>query len=89
MQYMSPQLIKQVSKGAKNLSSLPTVSINDHGICITYLNCICNNHIIEPRHELFNNVECAISKGSDQPAHKHSLIRAFASRLNILRLLTY
>ena len=40
--------------------------------------------IIEPRHELFNNVECATSKCSDQPAHMRSLVRAFASRLNIL-----
>ena len=23
----------------------------------------------EPRHEIFNNVVCASSKGSDQPAH--------------------
>ena len=47
--------------------------------------------------EISNNVVCATSKGSDQPAHTHSLIRAsdqpahthsliraFASRLNIL-----
>ena len=27
---------------------------------------------------------CATSKGSDQPAHTCSLIRAFADRLNIL-----
>ena len=38
----------------------------------------------EPRHEISNNVVCATSKGSDQPAHMRSLIRAFASRLNIL-----
>ena len=38
----------------------------------------------EPRHEIPNNVVCAISKDSDQPAHTCSLIRAFASRLNIL-----
>ena len=38
----------------------------------------------EPRHEISNNVVCATSKGSDQPAHTRSLIRAFASRLNIL-----
>ena len=37
----------------------------------------------EPRHEISNNVVCATSKGSDQPAHTRSLIRAFASRLNI------
>ena len=38
----------------------------------------------EPRHEISNNVVCAISKASDQPAHTRSLIRAYASRLNIL-----
>ena len=40
--------------------------------------------IFEPRHEISNNVVFATSKGSDQPAHMCSLIRAFASRLNIL-----
>ena len=40
--------------------------------------------IIEPRHEEYNNVVCATSKVSDQPAHTRSLIRTFASRLNIL-----
>ena len=39
---------------------------------------------IEPRHEIANNVVCATSKASDQPAHMRSLIRAFACRLNIL-----
>ena len=29
-----------------------------------------------PRHEISNNVVCATSKGSDQPAHTRSLIRA-------------
>ena len=38
----------------------------------------------ELRHEISNNVVCATSKASDQPAHARSLIRAFASRLNIL-----
>ena len=36
------------------------------------------------RHEISNNVVCPTSKGSDQPAHTHSLIRAFVSCLNIL-----
>ena len=36
------------------------------------------------RHEISNNVVCATSKASDQPAHVRSLIRAFACRLNIL-----
>ena len=34
--------------------------------------------IIEPCHEISNNVLCATSKSSDQPAHTHRLIRAFA-----------
>ena len=38
-----------------------------------------NEIINEPRHEISNNVVCATSKGSDQPAHMCSLIRAFAS----------
>ena len=38
----------------------------------------------EPRHGISNSVVCATSKALDQPAHTHSLIRAFASRLSIL-----
>ena len=38
----------------------------------------------EPQHEISNNVAYATSKGSDHPAHTRSLIKAFASRLNIL-----
>ena len=40
--------------------------------------------LFEPVHEISNNVVCATSKGSDQPAHMRCLIRAFARRLNIL-----
>ena len=45
--------------------------------------------MIEPRHEISNNVICATSKASDQPAHTRSLVRAFASRWNIPLLLSY
>ena len=38
----------------------------------------------EPRHEISNNVICPTSKSSDQPAHTRSLIRSFATRLDIL-----
>ena len=38
----------------------------------------------EPGLEISNNVVCATCQASDQPAHTRSLIRAFASRLNIL-----
>ena len=40
-----------------------------------------------PRHEISNNLVYSNSKASDQPAHRRSLIRAFASRLSILRML--
>ena len=43
----------------------------------------------EPVHEISNNVVYATSKASDQPARMRSLIRAFASRLSILRLSSY
>ena len=36
------------------------------------------------RDMISNNVVCATSKASDQPAHMRSLIRAFASSLHIL-----
>ena len=38
----------------------------------------------EAVHEISNNVVCATSKASDQPAHTRSLFRALASRLSIL-----
>ena len=38
------------------------------------------------RNEISSNMVCATSKGSDQPAHMRCLIRATASRLNILWL---
>ena len=44
---------------------------------------------IEPWHEISNNVVCATSKCSDQPAHMRSLIRAFASHLHIIWVLSY
>ena len=37
-----------------------------------------------PWNEISNNIVCGTSKGSDQPAHRRRLIKAFAGRLNIL-----
>ena len=45
---------------------------------------VCVIIVFEPVHEISNNVVCATSKASDQPAHMRSLIRAFASPLSIL-----
>ena len=51
----------------------------------TVVFCICLQLTAnEPRHEISNNMVYATSKDSDQPAHMRSLIRAFASRLDIL-----
>ena len=47
-------------------------------------NCLQWLLTYEPVHEISNNVVCETSKASDQPAHKRSLIRAFASCLSIL-----
>ena len=51
-------------------------------------NGLCNSKVLligsEPVHDISNNMICATSKASDQPAHTRSLIRAFASRLGIL-----
>ena len=55
-------------------------------ICLINMAFITTN---EPVHEISNNVVGATSKTNDQPAHARSLIRAFASHLCILRLLSY
>ena len=57
-------------------------------ICQT--NTSCNSITkYEPWHEISNNVVCATSKDSDQPAHTRSLIRALASHLNFLCVLSF
>ena len=53
-------------------------------IYVSVLLHISNQKAFEPRHEISNNVVCTTSKGSDQPAHTHSQIRAIASRLNLV-----
>ena len=42
------------------------------------------HNLFELRHQISNNVVCVTNKGSDQPVPMRSLLRAFASRLNIL-----
>ena len=46
-------------------------------------------HTIVPVRDISNNVVCAASKASDHCAHIRCLIRAFASLLSILWLLSY
>ena len=56
------------------ISCDPSMYTMDHPYLIVY----------EPVHEISNNMICATSKVSDQPAHTRSLIRAFASDLSNL-----
>ena len=70
----------------ENISWLGTtkLSANLKSLCDNGFRKVDDIFTFEPQHEISNNVVCATSKGSDQPAHTRSLIRAFASRLNIL-----
>ena len=53
--------------------------------CLLKIQLMNQKHLrYKPVHEISNNLVCATSKASDQPAHTRSLIRAFASRMNIL-----
>ena len=65
---------KRLYSGATGLKCCPSSSEGSEGYA-------CSN---EPQHGISNNVVCATSKGSDQPAHMRSLISVFASRLNIM-----
>ena len=57
--------------------------------CIVIWFKLLNDKVrFEPQHGISNNVVCATSKASDQSVHKHSLIRALASRLMSVKLLT-
>ena len=60
-----------------------TILVFLHIICFSY-HLLRTIIIIEPPHEISNNMVCATSKGSGQPAHTHSLIRDFACHFNIL-----
>ena len=60
------------------------------GVCDQQnLRAFASHYINEPVHKISNNVVCATSKASDQPAHTRSLIIAFASGLSIIWLLSY
>ena len=72
----------------KSLSMRKSFMFGQRFVTMCHL-AIFFRQIFELRHEISNIVVCATSKGSDQPAHTRSLIRAFACGLNILELLSY
>ena len=65
------------------------ISINEEYISINICLKIGIKLRNDPWHGISNNVVCATSKASDLPAHTRSLIRAFASGLHILGVLSY
>ena len=65
------------------------LKVGNLSFCLFFISFLQPKIAILPQHEISNNVVYATSKGSDQPAHTHSLIRAFASRSNILLVLSY
>ena len=67
-------LLKEKMKKSGKSGNEIRIAWPNHLLLVTYV----------PVHEISNNVVCATSKASDQPAHTRSLIRAFASRLTIL-----
>ena len=67
---------KQKEKWQNKVRSVKTMPTEKEWVSFVFL--------FEPPHDISNNVVCATSKASDQPAHMRSLIRAFACRLNIL-----
>ena len=60
---------------------------HEHCCNIILYDCFLDMYV--PRHEISNNAVCATCKNSDQTAHTRSLIRAFASRLNIQWISSY
>ena len=70
-------------KYLQGLIPLIDYALNAHMVswAMRYIFSLITN---EPVHEISKNVVCATSKASDQPAHRHSLIRAFASCLSIV-----
>ena len=64
-------------------------------VCVYFCQKPCDalhyliENVFEPVPEIPNNVVCATSKASDQPAHTRSLIRDFACRLTSIWLLSY
>ena len=65
-------------------------SVVENFVYLTYKShCIISKRIFVQQHEISYNVACATSKASDQPELTCSLIRAFASRLDILLMFSY
>ena len=75
--FLKKIILKKVSRQQQKHEKLP----NMQRVKLEYLPY---RQTYEPVHEISNNVVCATSKASDQPAHTRSLIKAFASPLSIL-----
>ena len=92
-------VLERTGVGVQEFGTSVKIPENPKAKLMYYFECICtvldlsNQENIGRLRYMFmtkiiimvsNNMVCAYSKGSDKPAHTSSLIRAFASRLNIL-----
>ena len=64
--------INYITIGRPALRKKAVFCIQNDKTCATLK--ITHSYTFEPRHEISNNVVCATSKASDQPAHMRSLI---------------
>ena len=90
--WTADRLYESLSSGCAQNSLLGYLYLLEFWIqgLLEYIYLVCSAaNTDEPWHEISNNVVCATSKGSDLLVHIHSLIRAFASRLNIQWILSY
>ena len=83
---LDPENLQRLAKPNQGQTGIPRINnVSERPT----LRPMPRKNIIQPWHEISNNVVCATNEGSDKPAPKRSLIRAFAGRLNILSLLSY
>ena len=72
--------LKPVIEAFSGVSIYSRVFLKTLILAVYQISAVYVKKRIEPWQEISNNVVCATSKGSDQPAHTRSLIRAFACR---------
>ena len=79
---LDPEDLRRLAKPNQGQTGIPRITRQCKRT--SNLRPIPRKNIMEPQHEISNDMVCGTSKASDQPAHLHSLIRAFSRRLNIL-----
>ena len=74
---LEPEYLRRLAKPNQGQTGIPRII---HVSKRPTFRPMPRKYIIEPWHEISNNVVCGTSKASDQPTHMHNLIRAFDMR---------